>query len=352
MRATVLRNWELGCVELPDPVAGPGQVLTRVLACGICGSDLHLVQHGERQMALSAELDADFPPDPMHPKRMDPTRPVVMGHEFCCEVVELGPAASRLKVGDIVVSMPGVFDASGVYALGFSNEYPGGYAELMVLSDLMALQVPDGLSPRLAALTEPLAVGIHAVAKSRITQGEAAIVLGCGPVGLAVIAALKLEGIGPIVASDLSPARRRLAEHLGADIVVDPRDTPPLQAWRSVDGSRPLVVFEAVGVPGMLERAMRMTPRDCRVLVVGACMEPDTIHPIIGIGRELNIQFALAYTPVEFEAALHAIASERVDLAPLITGSVDVHDVPAAFQALANPDDHAKILVEPVSTTA
>jgi threonine dehydrogenase-like Zn-dependent dehydrogenase len=130
------------------------------------------------------------------------------------------------------------------------------------------------------------------------------VVLGCGPVGLAVIAELKRRGLGPVVAADFSPTRRRLAEHLGADEVVDPREEPASAAWRRVAPGRPLVVFEAVGVPGMIDRAMRMAPKDARILVVGACMESDVIQPMVGIGRELSIQFALGYQPDEFAAAL------------------------------------------------
>lgn len=226
MRAAVLQNWQLRCDDLPQPTPAAGQILTRVLACGICGSDLHLLKHGERQQALTNELEADLLPDPTRPKRMDPTKPVVMGHEFCCEVLDIGPGVTHTRPGDLVVSMPGAFDADGVYALGFSNQYPGGYAEFMVLNDDLALKVPNGLTPRLAALTEPLAVGIHAVARSRIGAGESAVVLGCGPVGLAVIVALKLQGIGPIVATDLSSTRRSLAEQFGADVVIDPRCHP------------------------------------------------------------------------------------------------------------------------------
>ena len=107
--------------------------------------------------------------------------------------------------------------------------------------------------------------------------------LGCGPVGLAVIAALACRGIGPIVAADFSPARRALAEHLGADEVVDPRERAPSPRGAGVDGARPLVIFEAVGVPGMIDQAMRMAPRDARILVVGVCMQagpdpPDARH--------------------------------------------------------------------------
>jgi threonine dehydrogenase-like Zn-dependent dehydrogenase len=217
----------------------------------------------------------------------------------------------------------------------------------MVVNDLLGIKVPTGLPAHLAALTEPLAVGVHAVAKSRIAVGDAALVLGLGPVGLACIAELRMRGIGPIVAADFSPKRRQLAEQLGADVVVDPRETPAIEAWRQVDGSKPLVIFEAVGVPGMIEQAMRMAPKDARILVVGACMQQDTFHPMLGIGRELSLQFALGYTPEEFTRSLHAIADGAVDLSPWLTGTVGVDGVPQAFRDLGNPEAHAKILVTP-----
>ena len=130
---------------------------------------------------------------------------------------------SNLTVGDVVVvACRSRSTPAACTRIGFSNTYPGGYAELMVLNEMLAIKVPTGLPHRMAALTEPLAVGVHAVAKSRIAGGEAAIVLGLGPVGLACIAELKMRGIGPIVGADFSPARRALAEHLGCDEVVDP----------------------------------------------------------------------------------------------------------------------------------
>ncbi len=340
-----MRDWELRVDEVPDPAPGPGQVLTRVVACGICGSDLHLVTHGAESHRLRQELTAGQPVDPLAPVPLDPSLDVVMGHEFCCEVLALGEGVTNLSEGDVVVSMPAAFDATGVHALGFSNRYPGGYAERMVLNELLCLPVPAGLPPELAALTEPLAVGVHAVAKSRIVAGDAALVVGCGPVGLACIADLRTRGMGPIVAADLSPARRSLAERMGADVVVDPRETPAIEAWRRIDGSRPLVVFEAVGVPGMIDSVMRMAPRDARIVVVGVCMQADRLYPLVGIGKELSIQFVLAYTPQEFADALRSIAEGTVDLAPWITGTVDIAGVPQAFLDLGSPDEHAKIMV-------
>ena len=292
-------------------------------------------------------VKAEHPPDPMQPKLFEPHLDTVMGHEFCCEVVELGKGCDNLNVGDIVVSMPVTFDSDGLHAVGFSNIYNGGYAELMVLNEMMGLKVPSGLGADIAAMTEPLAVGVHAVAKSRITNNESAIVLGCGPVGLACIAEMKLRGIGPVVAADYSSKRRSLAERLGADVVVDPRITSAIDAWRQADGVRSLVIFEAVGVPGMIEQAMRIAPRGARILVVGACMQEDRFHPLLGIGRELSLQFAFGYEPGEFAAALLAIADGKVDLAPWLTAKVRIDGIPQAFADLADPEQHAKIMVTP-----
>jgi threonine dehydrogenase-like Zn-dependent dehydrogenase len=347
MRAAVMRDWQLRVDDVADPTPGAGQALTRVLACGICGSDLHMLRHGAEMRATMAELLGSAPSDAMTPKSFEPQFDTVMGHEFCCEVIELGPGCDNLKVGDVVVSMPVAFDTDGLHALGYSNRYNGGYADQMVVNELLALKVPNGLSPSMAALSEPLAVGIHAVAKSRIDGADSAIVLGAGPVGLACIAALRMRGIGPIVVAEYSAKRRELAVQLGADVVVDPRETPAIEAWREIDGVRPLVIFEAVGVRGMIEEAMRMAPRGARILVVGACMQQDTIYPMLGIGRELNLQFVLGYDPMEFASALQAIAEGEIDLAPWLTGSVTVDGVPQAFIDLANPDTHAKILVVP-----
>jgi 2-desacetyl-2-hydroxyethyl bacteriochlorophyllide A dehydrogenase len=280
---------------------------------------------------------------------MDLERDVVMGHEFAAEVVELGEGSTNHRVGDVVVSMPLVLDPHGIHPVGYSNDYPGGYAEQIVLSDMIALTVPNGLDAERAALTEPMAVGVHAVAKSGIKPREAAVVLGCGPVGLAVVAALSRLGVETIVAADFSSKRRALATTMGATEVVDPREEPALDAWRRVDGFKSLVIYEAVGVPGMIDAAIAAAPRNARILVVGVCMQPDTIRPMLAIGRELTIQFALGYQPDEFADTLRAIAEGEFDVAPLITGRVGIDEVPQAFTDLADPDAHAKILVVPSS---
>jgi threonine dehydrogenase-like Zn-dependent dehydrogenase len=328
-------------VDVPEPSPGMGQVLVRTLACGICGSDLHFVRHGRRLAELALELEAPF--------RVDLERDVFMGHEFSAEVLEFGPDTIGPPPGTIVTSLPAMLSLTGVEPMAYSNTLLGGYSERMLLSAPLLLAVPNGLEARHAALTEPMAVGIHAVAKSGIAPGEAALVLGCGPVGLAVIAGLRLLDVDTIVAADFSPTRRALAETMGARLSVDPLIASPIEAWRELDGSRPLVIFEAVGVPGMLDAAMRDAPVGGRVLVVGVCMEDDRIRPLLGINKELTVQFALAYSPEEFSGTLRSIAEGAIDVGPLITGSVDIDGVPGAFAELATPDLHCKILVEPSS---
>jgi len=350
MRAAVMRGaGNLVVDDVPDPKPGPGQILVRTIACGICGSDLHFLRYANEMVELAEELG------PLgSPGRLDLKRDIVMGHEFSAEVLEFGKdTQGTVAVGDSVVSIPAMLTGSSdpdnmIEPIGaYSNTYGGGYAEYMLLSAPLALNIPDGCDPRHAALTEPMAVGLHAVNRSGIKAGEAAVVLGAGPVGLAVISALRRLGAEPIVAADFSPGRRALAKTIGAHEAVDPREEPAIEAWRRIDGVKPLVIYEAVGVPGMLDQAMRAAPRGGRVLVVGACMENDTVRPLIGVGKELEIRFSLAYDPFEFASTLNAIASGEIDVRPLITDEVGIAGVPQAFEDLGRPDEHCKILVEP-----
>jgi threonine dehydrogenase-like Zn-dependent dehydrogenase len=340
MRAAVMRKKAMVVDTVPDPTPGPGEVLVRTLACGICGSDLHALVHADKMMEAMRGSGA--------PLTFDAGRDVVMGHEFCAEVIDYGvDTPAPVKPGARVVSMPMVFRSGMIHGVGYSNEVPGGYGELMVLSASLVLEVPNGLSTEHAALTEPMAVGLHAVEKGRLGPHDAALVYGCGPVGLAVIAGLKLRNVEPIVAADFSPMRRQLALAMGAHGVVDPHERPAIDAYRELADLRPTVLFECVGMPGVLDQVMRQAPLGSRIVVAGVCMEHDTIWPMIGINKELNLQFVFAYQPQEFAATLQAIAEGRIEVDPMITGRVGVDGVAQAFRDLGHPETHAKILVEP-----
>ncbi|HEX6422874.1 MAG TPA: zinc-binding dehydrogenase [Acidimicrobiales bacterium] len=345
MQAAVLRDGAIVVRDdVPEPEPALGQVLVQVEACGICGSDLHFARHGATMLALGDDMEGL--PDLGEP-RLDLGRDVFMGHEFAAEVLDVGPDTVAPPPGTIVTSLPVMLTMTGMHNLAYTNDLPSGYGERMLLSAPLLSTVPNGLDPRHAALTEPTAVGLHAVNRSRIAPGEGALVVGCGPVGLAVIAVLAGRGIEPIVASELSPARRALAGALGAHEVVDPAVEPPFEVWARTGAGRQLVVFEAVGVPGMIDDIMRRAPARSRVLVVGVCMERDVITPFFGIPKELTVDFAFGYDPMEFAESLRAIAEGELQVTPMITGEVDLDGVPGAFADLADPEGHCKILVVP-----
>lgn len=249
------------------------------------------------------------------------------------------------------------------------------------------LPVPNGLSADVAALTEPMAVAWHAVNRGDVGKRGVAIVIGCGPIGLAVILALKAKGVRTIVASDYSPGRRALAKACGADVVVDAAQDSPFAAaeghghltdmpgamdlvigtldklkrlpigwwhlWRLGEklGAMPKypVIFECVGVPGVIESIIDGAPLFSRVVVVGVVVGPDQLTPAMAINKEIDLRFVFGYTPLEFRDTLQMLAEGKLDPTPLITGKVGLEGVDAAFSALGNPEIHAKILIDPAS---
>jgi len=338
MRAAVLRDHRMVYRDdVPEPVPGPGQVLVAVRACGICGSDLHFAAHGDQVLALGGRMagDGGIGMD------VDLAGDVFMGHEFSAEVLEAGPDTETHPPGTLVTSLPVLLSTKGVEPIVYSNSTMGGYAERMLLSAPLLLPIPNGLDLKHAALTEPMAVGLHAVNKSNITPGEAALVIGCGPIGIAIVASLRARGVESIVAADFSPRRRELATAMGAHQVLDPAQGSPF------DSVKAAVVFEAVGVPGIIDDVLLRARPGTRLVVAGVCMQPDTVHPFFAIAKEINVQFVLAYNPEEFAGSLRALAEGEIDATPMITGEVGLDAVGAAFDDLADPERHCKILVTP-----
>nr|WP_042178272.1 zinc-binding dehydrogenase [Kibdelosporangium sp. MJ126-NF4]CEL13082.1 2,3-butanediol dehydrogenase, R-alcohol forming, (R)-and (S)-acetoin-specific [Kibdelosporangium sp. MJ126-NF4]CTQ98769.1 2,3-butanediol dehydrogenase, R-alcohol forming, (R)-and (S)-acetoin-specific (EC 1.1.1.4) [Kibdelosporangium sp. MJ126-NF4] len=383
MKAVTCHDGELEVVDLPSPTPARGQVLLDVLRCGICGSDLHARKHADQLADLTARVGYDG--------IMRSQQHVIMGHEFCGEIAAYGPGTRRRwRPGTRVVAMPLRRNAGASHPIGLSESAPGAYAEQILVEESLTFPVPNGLSSELAALTEPMAVALHAVRRAEIRRGGTAIVIGCGPIGLAVIGMLKARGVRHVVASDYSPARRDLARQIGADLVVDPSVDSPYAGcadqghivdastvfdlaltamgklrrlpipwepiWRvaeaagAVDLKHP-VIFECVGVPGVIESIVDQAPLRSRIVVVGVCMDRDHLQPALAINKEIDLRFVLGYTPIEFRDTLHMLADGKINAAPLVTGTVGLNGVGNAFTALADPGQHAKILIDPRSTT-
>jgi threonine dehydrogenase-like Zn-dependent dehydrogenase len=355
MQAAVTRGGALVVGELADPTPGSGHVLVRSLAAGICGSDLHALADFTHFTGL---MDSVGVPS------LDPAADCVFGHEFCAEIIDHGPDTSRsLPVGTRVCSVPIVVTPTGVEQIGYSNIYPGALAERMVLQEMLLLPVPDSVDTDLAVLTEPLAVGEHAVGLSGLEPGQPCLVVGCGPVGLAVIAALKGRGHGPVLAADFSPTRRRLAEAFGADEVIDPATESPHRRWAEFGvatgvmeraGAALLggvivdpVIFECVGVPGMLQSLIADAPPHSRIVVVGVCMQSDSIEPFMAVTKEIEFRFSFGYTGAEFAATLQRLGAGVPGADRLVTSVVDRAGAPGAFETLRTPGEHGKILVTP-----
>ena len=345
MRAAVLRRGRMVVADVPEPVPGRGQVLVAVKACGICGSDLHFAHAGAEDLAIRRQMERALSAGGTADIDLDAD--VFMGHEFVAEVLEPGPDTACLPAGTVVTAFPGLRTPTGMAGILYSNTIHGGFGERMLLTARFLLAVPNGLPEAHAALTEPLAVGLHAANRAEIGAKDGAIVLGAGPVGQAVIAALRMRRVEPIIAADLSETRRNLAVAMGAHEAVDPRIDPPFDAWDRHGREDPPVVFDAVGAPGVLNEAIRTAPRRTRLVIVGTCVGGDVITPYWALAKELDIRFSMAYDRTEFADSLRALGEGEVDVTPLITGHVDLDGVQDAFDSLASPQNHCKVLVTP-----
>ena len=329
MKAAVFKGAGLLVVEeVPLPRAGSGQVVVRVSYCGICGSDLHRYAYG----------------------LMAPG--VIMGHEFSGTILELGEGVEGWSIGDRVVrafrgQLPPRYSAR---EKGFTLDpaAPGGYAEYVALPATVLRRIPDDLADDVAALTEPLAVAVHAVRLSALKLGDAVVVLGAGPIGLLTLQCARLCGPRLVIASEPVAARRDLARKLGADVVLDPREVDVVaEVVRLTDGLGADVVFECAGTRPTLQQALDMARRRGQVVLVALCMEPCSVTPLDWVGREVQLQCSYGSDADDWPLALDLLATGRVQGRPLISNVVPLDQIQAAFQRLLAPADEVQVLVRP-----
>jgi (R,R)-butanediol dehydrogenase/meso-butanediol dehydrogenase/diacetyl reductase len=343
MRAAVFH--ELGkplqIENVQKPQAGRGEIVLKVHYCGICGSDLHATHPGVFVVA-------------------DGT---ILGHEFAGEIVESG--SPDWKVGEMATALPnnacddcrkiGLMkckDDMGIMCpkntlTGFHPSFQGAYAEYVKFSSTEAFRLPSSVKNREGAAVEPLAVGLHAVNRGKVTIGERVLILGGGPIGLSTALFSKLAGARNVVVSEYAPARREAAGAMGATAVIDPGKEDVAEAFARHAGGPPDVIFECVGVPGMIQKAIDLSRTWGRVVVVGVCMVEDTTTPISAIFKETNIQYVLGYGRPDWRLVLDLLDSGRVDPKPMITDIVALDELPSAFEALRRPTTQIKVMVRP-----
>ncbi|MQY20949.1 zinc-binding dehydrogenase [Nocardia macrotermitis] len=346
MRAVSLRDGTLALREIARPVPGPGQILVRTLACAICASDHHYMDHPEVAAADRSGMRVHAP-----------DQDVVMGHEYCAELVEYGPDTQRQwPIGTRVTSVPALFVDGGMRIIGMAPDAPGGFGEYFLLSEGFARSLPDDLPVERLALVDAMAVGWY---YTRVGHNDTTVplVIGLGAIGLSVVAALKQRGAKTVVAADFSPSRRKLAREFGADVVIDPAERPTFEQWRAaawgnsedvhdriaLAGLAPCTVYECTGVEGVLADIIENCPIGTRILSAGGAGS-DTISSATAHLKGINLQFGGGPAVEDWYETLDLVVSGGLDPEPLIGETVGIDGLADAFERARASDAPPRIV--------
>lgn len=317
--------------SIPDPTPGAGELVVKVGRCGICGSDLHMTedpaygcQHGD-----------------------------VLGHEFAGEVVALGSGTEGLKTGDLVSVIPlkscGECEQCRKGTVQWCEKFDlqgGGYAEYAVTRPNQCVKLPGDLSLADGAIVEPLAVALHGVNLSGMKTGDRVLVLGAGPIGLAVAFWAKRYGAARVAVQDIATHQQDRALDMGADIfVVDPAD--PIGGAERALGGKADVVFECVGIPGLIQQGVSQVRNDGTIVLLGLCTKPDTLNTFAMLSKQVRLVTSAFFTRQEYEAALGALHHGAMEPRLLVTDTITLGDTPDVFESLKKRTNQCKVLIAP-----
>ena len=319
---------------LPDPTPGPGQLVVKVGRCGICGSDLHMTED-----AAYGCQQGD-----------------VLGHEFAGEVVALGKDTSGPKVGDLVSVIPlkscgqcehcRKGEVQWCASFGLQG---GGYGEYAVTRPNQCVPLPADLSLADGALIEPLAVALHGINLSGIQRGDKILVLGAGPIGLAVAFWAKRAGASRVAVQDIAAFQQERAEAMGADVfVVDPAD-PVGSAERGLGGKAD-IVFECVGLPGLIAQAVDQVKPRGTILLLGLCTRPDTFNSFAMLSKEVRLVTSAFFTVPEYEASLAALEAGAIAPRLMVSGTISLAETPEVYESLKRRTEACKVMIAPQFT--
>jgi (R,R)-butanediol dehydrogenase / meso-butanediol dehydrogenase / diacetyl reductase len=333
MRAAVMQGLHKPLVieTLPDPAPEAGEVVVKVGRCGICGSDLHMTE------------------DPAFGKAPGD----VLGHEFAGEVVALGKGTSGFALGDLVSVIP--LTSCGQCASCLSGEIAwcdrfglqgGGYAEYAVTRPNQCVVLPKSASLADGAIIEPLAVALHGVNMAGLKAGDKVLILGAGPIGLAVAFWARRAGASDVIIQDISDFQALRATAMGAtDFVVNPAD--PIGCSDNALGGKANIVFECVGIPGLIEQAVSQVRNRGTILLLGLCTKPDTVNTFAMLSKEVRLITSAFFTRGEYEAALDVLDAGAAEPRMLVTDTISLADTPARFEALRTRAHDCKVLINP-----
>jgi len=333
MRAAVMQGIRqpLMCTSVPDPKPGEGELVVKVARCGICGSDLHIAE------------DPAFGKDAGY----------ILGHEFAGEVVSLGRGTQGVKVGDLVSVIPlqscGHCPACMAGEVAWCEKFGlqgGGYAEFAVTRPNQCIKLPQGLSLADGAIIEPLAVALHGIHMSGLKAGEKVLILGAGPIGLAVAFWARRAGASRVVIQDIADYQRERALTMGAhEFVVEPKD--PVGGAERAMGGKADIVYECVGIPGLIEQAVKQVRNRGTILLLGLCTRPDTFNSFAMLSKEIRLITSAFFTRGEYVETLRVLEDGAVEPRALVTGTISLEKTPEAFETLRRRTEQCKVLIAP-----
>ena len=337
MKAAVWKGLEKGfqLEQVPEPKPGAGEVLIKVRYCGICGTDLHLI-------------DAGLIPEG-----------AVMGHEVTGKIAGLGSGIKDLKVEDLVAirpyapcghcpaclgGRPNICPQALENAVGF-GKVAGGFAEYLVVKRTQVWKLPKEVSPREGTLAEPLASAVRAVKRSGAKIGDSALILGGGPMGALVGITLRAAGAHLVVVSEPVPRRRNIIKNLRFRAVVDPEHADVLKYFDDTPWKKPLLVFDCAGRKESLAQAIELCAPGGKVVMASLSWEPVPINSMTCLSKELELLASFSYFE-EFEAALDIITSDLFDFHSLITSIIPLEELPSEISRVRFPSSEMKVLVQ------
>jgi (R,R)-butanediol dehydrogenase/meso-butanediol dehydrogenase/diacetyl reductase len=349
MRSAVWYGREdIRILDITEPIVKTGQVKIEVRQCAICGTDVYEYQKGP--MIISKN------PHPLTGK----SSPIVLGHEFSGEVVELGDGVKRVAIGDRVTVKPLIYCGTCVYCgkgeynmclrlatIGLA--WDGAFAESVVVPEYTIINIPNEVTYEMGAFAEPLAVAVRAVKRSQMKIGDTVVVVGCGPIGLLVLQVAKAAGASKVFAIEPIKKRREMAKQLGAYEVFDPIKSEVGKAIAErTEGLRANVAFECVGNQSAFDTAVQVTGRRAMIVMVGCAVKPLEVPFKRLWGHEKEITTCTGYVD-EFPTAITLLADRRVLVEPMITRKIQLNDFmeKGLLEMIRSPEDQIKILVGP-----